>query len=59
MCFVTADWPLIGGTFTTRGVHVLWPKRLTELLGEGAAGTVKPRGVVFGGCGVILGSVRR
>lgn len=23
-----ADWPLIGGSFTTRGVEVLWPKRL-------------------------------
>jgi hypothetical protein len=23
---------LIGGSFTTRGVHVVWPKRLTKLL---------------------------
>lgn len=37
LCFVEADWPLIGGAFTTRGVHVLWPKRLAKLLeaGEG------------------------
>lgn len=28
LCFVEADWPLIGGAFTTRGVDVLWPKRL-------------------------------
>jgi hypothetical protein len=28
LCFVGADWPLIGGTFSTRGVDVLWPKRL-------------------------------
>ena len=28
LCFVDADWPLIGGAFTTRGVEVLWPKRL-------------------------------
>ncbi len=28
LCFVDADWPLIGGSFTTRGVEVLWPKRL-------------------------------
>lgn len=28
LCFVEADWPLIGGSFTTRGVHVLWPKKL-------------------------------
>jgi hypothetical protein len=34
LCFVEADWPLIGGTFTTRGVHALWPKRLAKLLTE-------------------------
>jgi hypothetical protein len=28
ICFVEADWPLIGGSFTTRGVDVLWPKKL-------------------------------
>ena len=27
-CFVEADWPLLGGTFTTRGVQALWPKKL-------------------------------
>ncbi len=32
LCFVDADWPLVGGSFTTRGVHVLWPKRLAKLL---------------------------
>ena len=38
LCFVDADWPLIGGSFTTRGVQVLWFKRLAKLLaahGEG------------------------
>lgn len=34
LCFVEADWPLIGGAFTTRDVHVLWPKRLAKLLAE-------------------------
>lgn len=34
LCFVEADWPLIGGAFTTRGIHVLWPKRLAKLLSE-------------------------
>lgn len=34
LCFVEADWPLLGGAFTTRGVHALWPKRLAKLLGE-------------------------
>jgi hypothetical protein len=40
LCFVDADWPLIGGSFSTRGVHVLWPKRLTKLLTEQTAGDV-------------------
>ncbi len=34
LCFVEADWPLIGGAFATRGVEVLWPKRLVKLLNE-------------------------
>ena len=34
LCFVEADWPLIGGTFTTRGVQVLWPKKLYPKLAE-------------------------
>ena len=28
LCFIDADWPLIGGSFTIRGVEVLWPKKL-------------------------------
>jgi hypothetical protein len=32
LCFVEADWPLIGGAFATRGVQVLWPRRLVKLL---------------------------
>jgi hypothetical protein len=28
LCFIDADWPLIGGAFTTRGVEVLWPRKL-------------------------------
>lgn len=40
LCFVEADWPLIGGAFTTRGVHALWPKRLAKLLTE-TSGTVE------------------
>jgi len=28
LCFVEADWPLFGGSFTTRGVSVLWPRKL-------------------------------
>lgn len=40
LCFVEADWPLIGGSFTTRGVHVMWPKRLMKLLSEQPEGEV-------------------
>lgn len=34
LCFVEADWPLIGGAFVTGGVHALWPKRLARALME-------------------------
>jgi hypothetical protein len=32
LCFVEADWPLIGGAFTTGGVQVSWPKKLCQRL---------------------------
>ena len=32
LCFVEADWPLIGGHFTVRGVRVTWPRRLAKEL---------------------------
>lgn len=35
LCFVQDDWPLIGGAFTTREVHVLWLKRLAVVLADG------------------------
>lgn len=34
LAFVDADWPLVGGSFTIRGLHVLWPKRLVKMLVE-------------------------
>ena len=37
LCFVGADWPLIGGSFTTRGVMVLWPRKLYPLLAADGA----------------------
>ena len=40
LCFVDADWPLIGGSFATRGIHVLWPKRLAKMLTEETSGDV-------------------
>lgn len=36
LCFVDADWPLIGGSFTTREVEALWPRKLyPKLQAEG------------------------
>jgi Nuclease-related domain len=36
LCSFEANWPLIGGTFTTRGVQALWPKKLyPKLQAEG------------------------
>jgi hypothetical protein len=32
LCFVDADWPLVGGAFRIRGVDVLWPKKMYQLL---------------------------
>jgi hypothetical protein len=40
LCFIEADWPLIGGTFETRGVSVLWPRKLYPLLAAEGAMTV-------------------
>lgn len=40
LCFVEADWPLIGGAFATRGIQVLWPKRLTKVLAGDTAGDI-------------------
>lgn len=39
LCFVEADWPLIGGAFSTCGIDILWPRRLVRLLSE-AEGSV-------------------
>lgn len=37
LCFVEADWPLIGGAFSIRGVDVVWPKKLyPRLQGDGS-----------------------
>ena len=34
LCFVEADWPLIGGSFSVQDVAVLWMKKLKALLAE-------------------------
>lgn len=39
LCFVEADWPLIGGSFVTRRVEALWPKKLySKLRSDGSLG---------------------
>ncbi len=30
LCFVDAEWPAFGGSFTIDGIEVLWPKRIAE-----------------------------
>lgn len=32
LCFVEADWPLIGGSFAISDIDVLWPKKAAEKL---------------------------
>lgn len=32
LAFVDADWPLLGGDFSVRGVAVLWPRRLAKAM---------------------------
>jgi hypothetical protein len=30
LCFIDANWPLVGGTFTIDGLDVLWPAKAAE-----------------------------
>jgi hypothetical protein len=30
LCFVEADWPLIGGDFTIANLRVLWPRKAAD-----------------------------
>ena len=32
LCFVEADWPLLGGDFKVRDVLVTWPKKLVSTI---------------------------
>lgn len=49
LCFVEADWPLIGGAFVTRDIPVLWPKRLVRALAAETTGEVD----VAATCGLV------
>jgi hypothetical protein len=36
LCFIEADWPLFGGSFSISGVKVLWPAKAADhILGTG------------------------
>lgn len=32
LCFVEAEWPLIGGNFSISGIEVLWPRKAVEMI---------------------------
>lgn len=40
LCFVDADWPLIGGSFVVDGIDILWPKKAAERIA--VPGTISP-----------------
>lgn len=43
LCFLDGDWPLMGGSFTVRGVDVLWPRKLyARLSAEGPSDSLVP-----------------
>lgn len=37
LCFLEADWPLVGGAFGVDGVHVVWPRLLIKRMIETSA----------------------
>lgn len=44
LCFVEADWPIIGGSFVTGGVDVLRPKKAVErITGRGDPAVRDPK----------------
>ncbi len=34
LCFIDADWPLVGAFFSTRGVRVVSPRKLSKIHDE-------------------------
>jgi hypothetical protein len=40
LCFLDADWPLIGGSFTVDGMHVFWPRLLIQRMTEAASAEI-------------------
>jgi hypothetical protein len=40
LCFLEADWPLIGGDFTVRDIAVVWPRLLTKRISAAAPAAI-------------------
>jgi hypothetical protein len=40
LCFVEADWPVFGGSFSVCGVEVLWPRKIASRVSSTVAGGV-------------------
>lgn len=34
LCFIEAEWPLVGGHFSTRGIRVVAPRRLGKIFAK-------------------------
>ena len=45
LCFVDAEWPLLGGSFVARNIHVVWPRKLSSLLVPAKPGPLDVRGI--------------
>ena len=37
LCFLEADWPLLGGSFAVEEVHIVWPRLLVKRMTEARA----------------------
>jgi hypothetical protein len=40
LCFLEADWPLVGGDFTVRDISVLWPRLLIKRISATAPSAI-------------------
>jgi hypothetical protein len=40
LCFVDAEWPLFGGSFSASGIDVMWPKKLASHISAMQLGSV-------------------
>ena len=42
LCFVEADWPIVGGSFTVEGIHIVWPRLLIKRMTEAPTQPIDP-----------------